>query len=110
MWVTFKSTAAAEICMLDDLAKSLLRFMEKEFKPQGVIHHSEMSTALKKLLAAINKDKADRSDIDALHPHGQHNNDNLDFELSLGLAQRAFPLLNMLQLAEKENADVLWEV
>ncbi|SDV48378.1 DUF1840 domain-containing protein [Chitinasiproducens palmae] len=110
MWITFKSTAAAEIRMLDDLAKYLLGILGKHLDERGTIHRTEMAAALQKLEAAISVDKAAHDDHDALHPHGHAPEDPATHDIEIGLAQRAYPLLDMMRAAKAQDADILWGV
>lgn len=109
MWITFKSTAAAEIRMLDDLAKYLLGILGKDLGERGTIHHTEMGAAIAKLEAAVQQDKDDEQDHDGLHPNG-HAAEDPRHDTRVGLAQRAYPLLDMMHAAKEQDADILWGV
>lgn len=107
MLITFKSTAAPEVIMLDNLAQYLLGIIGKHLGERGVITHGELPLAIQKLEAAILVDKDAEAHHDALH----HRDDpKHHHEMPVGLAQRAFPFLDMLRVSQKENADILWGV
>ncbi|PLZ02237.1 DUF1840 domain-containing protein [Burkholderia sp. WAC0059] len=108
MLVTFKCHAAPDVMMLDNLAQYLLGIIGKRLGPRGVIAHDELETAIAKLEAAIATDRRERAEHEG-HFHegedGRHSH-----EVPLGLAQRAFPFLDMLKAARGEGGDILWGV
>ncbi len=109
MLVTFRSKAAADVPMYAENAKMLLsvigKSLEPESAPRGIITAAEVPAALAKLKAAADasrrtqKEQSDRSRDDE---PGQ--------ALSVGLAQRAFPLIDMLERAAKDQRDIVWGV
>jgi hypothetical protein len=108
MLVTFKCHAAPDVMMLENLAQYLVGIIGKQLGKRGVITHDEMGAVISKLEHAIDTDKKERAEHEGhFHDdedgHGRH-------ELPIGLAQRAFPFLDMLRAAQRENADVLWGV
>lgn len=106
MLITFKSTAAPEVIMLDNLAQYLLGIICKHLGARGVITHGEMPAAIEKLEAAIVVDKDAEAHHDALH----HSDDRAHHDMPVGLAQRAFPFLDMMRASLRDKADILWGV
>ncbi|AKJ69299.1 hypothetical protein PATSB16_35740 [Pandoraea thiooxydans] len=106
MLITFKSTAAPALIMQTDLARFLLGLIDKKLGERGVISHTEMDVAIAKLEAAMAQDKQHIEAMKAEHTDPEER----DEEELLGLSQRAYPLLDMLREARKENADVMWGV
>jgi hypothetical protein len=111
MLITFKSRATVDVTMLENLAQFLLTIIGKRLGQRGVIAHDELQPAIVKLEAAIAEDKQN------LAEHNGHFHDNEDdhevhelHELPIGLAQRAYPFLDMLRQAHKGNSDVIWGV
>jgi len=107
MLIAFKSPAAAELLMTESLAQYLVGLIGKSLGARGVIHHTEMAAAISRLESAIAVDKAKHAPHEA-HYKGaaedpQHND-------AVHLAQRAFPLLDMMRSALKQDADILWGV
>ncbi len=106
MLVTFKSKAAADVPMYAEHAKMLLSVigkpLEPESAPRGIITVAEAPSALAKLKAAA--DAARRTAQDSAR------DDEPGHPLSVGLAQRAFPLIDMLDRAVKDQRDVVWGV
>ena len=109
MLVTFKSKAAADIPMYPEHAKMLLslvgKSLEPESAPQGIITAAEAPAALAKLKAAA--DASRKSEKDGATKEGDEQPGQA---ISVGLAQRAFPLIDMLERAVKEKRDIVWGV
>lgn len=107
MLIAFKSPAAPEIVMTEQLAQYLLGLLGKELGVRGVIHHDGMGAAITRLEAAVAHEK------ERTLPHSTHylgaSDDSLPQD-SVGLAQRAYPLLDMMRHAHEQNADILWGV
>lgn len=107
MLIAFKSPAAPEIIMTEQLAQYLLGLLGKELGVRGVIHHDTMAGAITRLESAIALHK-ERTTPHATHYAGA-SDDSLPQD-TVGLAQRAFPLLDMMRHAQAQNADILWGV
>ncbi|KAG0162210.1 hypothetical protein DFQ28_007158 [Apophysomyces sp. BC1034] len=108
MLIRFKSRATVDVTMLENLAQFLLAIIGKRFGQRGVIAHDELQSAIARLEAAIAQDKQGRAEHDAcLH---DEEDDHESYEVLIGLAQRAYPFLDMLRQAHKENSDVIWGV
>ncbi len=108
MLITFKSPAAPDVMMLENLAEYLLGIIGKPLGERGVITHDEMPSAIEKLKAAVVVDKQQRAESDGHFHEGEEGHEH--HEIPIGLAQRAYPFLNMLRLSLKENKDILWGV
>ena len=102
MLIIFKSPASGDVNMLEKNAQELLSLLGKNPDDrQGVITVEQLPAAINALQAAIAADKA-----------RPKNNDESDDEAEpeISLAQRALPLLQLLQNALKEKAMVTWGV
>jgi hypothetical protein len=108
MLITFKTMAAPDVMMLDNLAEYLLGIIGKPLTQRGVITHDELPAAIEKLEAAVLSDKKERAEHDGHFHEGEAGHE--PHEIPIGLAQRAYPFLDMLRLARKENKDILWGV
>ena len=106
MLVTFQSKATADVSMYPEHAKALLalvgKSLEPESAPRGIITAAENPGALAKLKSA--------ADASRQSEKGRQQDDDRDQQISVGLAQRAFPLIDMLERAGKEGVDVVWGV
>ena len=107
MLITFKSKAAPEIVMLDNLARFLLSIIGKPLNKQGVIYHTELAQAIARLEAAIHDEKQKEALARAEYQHDQEETPD---EAPVGFAQRAFPLLDMLRAAHRQDADIVWGI
>ena len=107
MLVTFKSKATAEVSMYPEHAKMLLslvgKTLEPEAAPRGIITAAEVPAALKTLRSAAEASRENDR-------HRPQDDDGADRPISVSLAQRAFPLIDMLERAAAENTDVMWGV
>jgi len=105
--VKFKSKAAADIVMFKTNADQLFRIMGIEAGERGVIEPKDLAHAHAQLVAAINSEKmanaGNEVDEDELSPEEKEALKN-----HVGLHQRAFPLLKMLEAAKAKNVDVHW--
>ncbi|MGU7773392.1 DUF1840 domain-containing protein [Burkholderia sp. MR1-5-21] len=106
MMVTFRSPASPAIVMLPDLAQYLLGLVGKGLDVRGVILPDDLPAAIARLEQAIREEDArehahERS-TQMLHADEQ--------PLPGGLAQRAWPLLDMMREASRQGWHVMWGV
>jgi hypothetical protein len=104
MLLTFKSKGAGDLQMFSEHAEQLLaaigRKLEPAQAPRGIITADQVPAALAQLKAAAEAARlADRDRLSdpAAPPR-------------VGLAQRAFPLIDLLERAANKNRDVVWGV
>lgn len=109
MLVTFSSKAGADILMLGPHAKTLLKIIgkseDKDLLTRGVIMPNQIDAAITQLTQAI-----------AAQPKHEPQDQEEETELRrdplsipVGLAQRAYPLIDLLKRAQTQNVPVLWE-
>jgi hypothetical protein len=103
MLIPFTSKAAADFFMLQTHAAPLFALMGKPLTAQGVIAASETAKCLAKLQTGLASAELN-TPVDDVDP------DAVATELLVSLKQRAWPLLDMLERANKKQADVLWGV
>ncbi len=105
MLVTFKSKAAADVPMYLENAKTLLAIMGKPMEPahdpRGILTAAEVPAALGRLKAAADSSRKTEKD---------QGEDEPGAPVAVGLAQRAFPLIDMLERAAADQRDVVWGV
>lgn len=103
MLIKFKSQAqgAADVLMFGEVALPLLEIMGKRKEERGIVTVEQMPEAIARIEAAIAASKrsarASPSDVD----------EDAD-RPSVSLAQRALPLLGLLQHALREREPVTW--
>ena len=108
MLITFTSKSAADVLMYETHAKPLLDLLGKDTQ-RGVITAEETGDAIARIESAIAASKpppgagghADASDDD----EGDH-----PTERGVSFAARAFPLLEMLRAARRDQQFVMWGV
>ena len=104
MLITFKSRASPDVLMLADLANYLLGIVGKHLGPCGVIERHELSDAISRMEEAIAEDQRASDAHDEMHYGTQAG----VRERTAGLAQRAYPFLDMLRAAQKQDVDIIW--
>lgn len=106
---TFKSSAAADIMMFDDVATHMIVLMGKEATDKSVITVEQLPVAIAKLEATINSDHEQHrthllaDDTQEVDGHGNE-------RPFVSLTRRVLPLLEMLRTSLKESEPVIWGV
>jgi hypothetical protein len=104
--VTFHSKATPDVVMLKDLAGYLLGVIGKRIAVRGVIVHEDAAAAIDRLEAALEEDAR----IAEVHGANHRALSADAAESSAGLRQRAVPFLDMLRIAQQQDADILWSM
>lgn len=102
MLVIFKSKAYSDITMFGDVALKLIRIMGHGGTVPGAIGADEIRLALDKLRAAVQAD----NELNA--GKAEEPNDAQEGNARVSLAQRALPLIEMLEAAERLGTPVMW--
>jgi hypothetical protein len=106
--IVFRSDAAADIMMFDDVAKRMLEIIGREsFSPRGIFTVEQLPDAIARLRAAAAEDRATHA--------GEY--DRPEFEevagqprrAYVGLAPRIVPLAEMFEYSLKADKPVLWD-
>ena len=109
MLVTFKSHASADVIMFGDAAKKLIGILGKDpADAKGIL------TAIARLKAAIEEERARQAELERQRGHADEEAEkeagNTGMAAPVGLAQRAWPLLAMLEESLREETPVVWGV
>lgn len=99
MLVTFTSRAHADITMFGDVAKRLLEIMGMSGNIPGAIRPEDIPDALARLRKAVADEDAKDDDDE----------DDDDDQRSVSLSRRAWPLIELLAAAEREDSLVSWD-
>ncbi|MDX9717793.1 DUF1840 domain-containing protein [Thauera sp. WH-2] len=115
MLVTFKSHASADVIMFGDAAKKLIKIVGKDpLDAQGIITAQQLPDAIARLKAAIEEDRAREAELERQrnpdHEQTEKEAGHAGMAAPVGLAQRAWPLLNMMEASLHEEAPVVWGV
>lgn len=101
MTITFKSRAGADLLMFGEDAKDMMRLMEKDVAEMGIVTVASIPMAIQKL-----REAADNSPPP--EPVSEQENTDDDVEEPVTLAQRVFPLLDLLERSLKAKVPVVW--
>ena len=110
MIVTFQSPASGDVIMFGDVAHRMMELMGKDPDAKGIVTVEKLPEAIARLKAAMEHEKAERA--------GRQDEDLPQFEIGEGgvkrpyvaLAQRAAPLLELLEWSLKKQKPVVWGV
>ena len=102
MVYVFRSRSAADLIMMGPVGDRLLRIVGKEPAARGIIEAAALPAAIEALEAAVEADRRERGDED----DGEHDLK----EPRVGLAQRAWPLIDMMKRAQADKNDIVWGV
>ncbi|CDH45186.1 MAG: DUF1840 domain-containing protein [Candidatus Competibacteraceae bacterium] len=104
MIVTFRTKAHADIMIFGDIAITLLKLMGHSGTVPSALLADEVPAALERLRTAVAAHKA----MVPKAAEDVEDNDDAD-ESSVDLAQRAFPLIELLAAAATAKCDVMWD-
>jgi hypothetical protein len=101
--IRFKTEAYANIDMFDDVALQLLKMMGHSGTVPSAILPEDIPNALANLKGALEQNKI----AEASPPDTDADEDELETSaVSIGI--RAYPLIELLNAAAKQNRDVMW--
>ncbi|MDR2925385.1 MAG: DUF1840 domain-containing protein [Azoarcus sp.] len=114
MLTTFKSKADADVLMFGDAAKQLLALLGKdENAKQGIMTLEQLPDAVKRLEAAIEIERAQESAKDMAERETEEEADieagRIGMAATVNLAQRAWPLLDLMRRSLAAHEPVIWE-
>ncbi|WP_241572046.1 DUF1840 domain-containing protein [Vibrio parahaemolyticus] len=106
MLITFRCRSYANVTMFGDIALEMIKMMGHSGTVPGSISAQDVPDALSKLTSALSaKNAAEENlptDVDVVEEEEQ-----VDPAVSLG--RRAFPLIELLKSAIKEECEVMWD-
>lgn len=101
MLITFQSKSYANITMFGDVAIALIKLMGHSGKVPGAILAEDIPAALAKLEQGLQ--------ANATNEQNTQKPDSDEREAPISITTRAFPLIEMLNAAMKENCSVMWD-
>lgn len=110
MLITFTSKAAPDVVMFGEVATTLLRVMGEEQEPPGILRGEDIKVAAGRLQAWLQQQEvpADSgTDVDS-NDSEDEGEEKPNRKSRVGMRQRAFPLLEMLDAAYQRKVDVIW--
>jgi len=104
----FKSKADGDLLMLAPVGDQILRIIGREPSSQGIIERAAIPAAIAALeqaiaIAGAERRRAREAGID-------DDDEAAGGSASVGLGQRAWPLLEMMRRSLAEQADIVWGV
>jgi hypothetical protein len=122
MIVTFQSPASGDVIMFGDVAKRMMQIMGKDESDKGIVTVEQLPGAIALLKAAIEEDKQQRVGMQeedlpqtekvmrsGIHADGADGTAQ-NSRPFVTLAQRAVPLLELLEWSLKKKKPVVWGV
>ena len=106
MLVTFRTKAYSNITMFGDAAVKLLKLMGHTGTVPSAIMPEDIPAALERLKMGIATEEAalaEEQQSEVKDPYDESE------EPRVSLKQRAFPLIQLLEAAEKEQVAVIWD-
>lgn len=115
MLVTFKSSASADVIMFGEVADKLLKILGKDPDgAKGIVTVEQLPGAIERLKTAIEEDRARQAELERQRnlddEQADHEAGRTGMAAPVGLAQRAWPLLVMLEQSLGEETPVVWGV
>lgn len=108
--VVFRSRAAGEIYMFSENANRIFAILGRPEAERGVITAEQVPDALQRLSAAVELEKTEARAAQKGSAATDRSGGETSSGQAISLAQRAFPLLEMLRAAQKRHVDVTWGV
>jgi hypothetical protein len=105
MLYEFKSKAAGTVVMTAPVAERLLEIVGKSAGPQGIFTVEQLGPAIAALQAAVERERAE-----APPPADDDDDRPRDPARAVTLAQRAWPLVDLLRAAQRAEQVVTWGV
>lgn len=108
MLVKFTSSTSGQIMMFAPAARLLLEIIGKECSARGVITTEQLQLAIQQLRLATDG-AIRRDDSEARDTATGSRDDEATEGPPIGLGQRAYPLIELLEWTRKDDGFVLWE-
>lgn len=107
MLVTFTSSTSGEIMMFAPVARQLLEILGKECSARGVITTEQLPEAIRRLRQAVSD--AGRQPAGDGESASDDDGDDAGEGARVGLAQRAYPLIDLLEWTRQREGFILWQ-
>lgn len=106
MLITFKSAASGDVMMFEENGKELLSVLGKDpDADKGIVTVEQLPRAIAALRAAIEGDRSTKRELPDADVDGDRQADD-----RIQLAQRALPLLELLERSLVDKVPVTWGV
>ncbi len=104
MLITFRCHSHSNVTMFGDIAIKMIKMMGHSGSVPGSISAQDIPDALSRLTSALAAQEAiEKNNSQAMEE------DEEQEEQTVSLARRAFPLIELLKSAIKEECEVMWD-
>jgi hypothetical protein len=103
--ITFRSEVGPDIMMFNDVAHHMMQLMDKEQTDRGVVTVEQLPGAIAHLKSAAALDRTQQPAA-AVDDEDEEN----EATRPVGIAQRAVPLIELLEISLARNKPVTWGV
>ena len=103
----FRSKAAGDVIMMGPSGDQVLRLIGKEPAPTGIIEPGDMPAAMQAIEQAIDQEDEQRRQAEE---EAAAEGRALGPREGVTLRQRAWPLVEMMKRAHKEDKEIVWGV
>jgi hypothetical protein len=107
MLYKFKSKAGADVIMLGPQGDQMLRLLGREPAPKGLVQCTDLAAAIESLTRAVAEEEAAFAKAQA---DAQAAGEPIPRRAGVQLRQRAWPLIELMRHAQREEADMVWGV
>jgi len=114
MLVKLTSSTSGEVILFAEHARRLFEIMGKECTARGVFALEQLPDAMTRLRQAVANEKAAMTQAPQAPPgrvarDKTEEADAVKPEPAVGLAQRAYPLIRLMERTQKDGGFILWE-
>jgi hypothetical protein len=110
MLYEFKSKAAGTVTMTGPVAERLLAIVGKDAGPKGIFTVEQMGPAIAALQAAVAREQSESAPAADPPARDDAGAPGSEGRAAVTLAQRAWPLIDLLRTARAANQVVTWGV
>ncbi|MBM4811090.1 DUF1840 domain-containing protein [Vibrio parahaemolyticus] len=104
MLITFRCRSYANVTMFGDIALEMIKMMGHSGTVPGSISAQDVPDALSKLTSALSAKNAAEENLPT-----DVGEEEEQAEPAVSLGRRAFPLIELLKSAIKEECEVMWD-
>ncbi|EGQ7946083.1 DUF1840 domain-containing protein [Vibrio parahaemolyticus] len=106
MLITFRCRSYANVTMFGDIALEMIKMMGHSGTVPGSISAQDVPDALSKLTSALSAKNAAEENLPT---DADVDEEEEQVEPAVSLGRRAFPLIELLKSAIKEECEVMWD-
>lgn len=103
--ITFRSEVGPDVMMFDEVAHRMMDLLGKEHAPRGVVSVEQLPAAIAALKDAIARDRA----VGKAQP-ADDDGEETRAPRPVSLAQRALPLVELLEISLARGKPVTWGI